>query len=353
MKNLIKKPYIFWRDNKAPLHHFREKEKKSEIKIPFVIKTKMLRKGFLSESFIIYDLIKNNSNDYLPDFHRLKTLSINKSYSLILDDKLIFESTFKHILRIPESYCVIKNGQFMPVGNNSIVDTKSLIEFLKNKSALVLKPVDGGGGVGIYILRYSEKGITINGKLTSPGEINNLISKCKYFYISEFIVQGDYGNNLYPNSINTLRVITMKDPVTNKVFIPIAVQRMGNKTSEPADNWTQGGLSAEVDMETGVLSQGISYPVDGKLEWHSHHPSGNPIEGLKVPHWEEIKNKLIYAAESIHNLKYVGWDVVITSDGFMVLEGNNYSDVNLVQVHRPLLKDDRTRQFYKHYKIIK
>jgi hypothetical protein len=43
--------------------------------------------------------------------------------------------------------------------------------------------------------------------------------------------------------------------------------------------------------------------------------------------------------------------VVVTEDGFRILEGNNFSDVNLLQIHGPLLKDERVAAFYSRHGI--
>jgi hypothetical protein len=43
---------------------------------------------------------------------------------------------------------------------------------------------------------------------------------------------------------------------------------------------------------------------------------------------------------------------VVTEDGFRILEGNKYPDVHILQVHRPLLADDRIRAFYRRHGVI-
>lgn len=352
--SMVKKPYNFVRDNRGTVPEFIRKEKNSNIEVPFSKRLKMIKNGFLSESYVIYQFEKNEMDDYLPDYHRIKTSGINKGYALIMNDKLIFESIYKDFLNIPKSYFVINNGKISTISDYKLTNTEVLFQLLRIKSKLVLKPVDGGGGVGIYILESSGERILVNDDTFSLEKLNQLISKLRYYYVSEYVIQSDYGNKFYPNTTNTIRVVTMKDPKTNKPFIPIAVQRMGNKTSEPADNWTQGGLSAEIDIESGTLSSGVSYPSDGKLVWYEHHPdTGSKIKGIKVPMWESIKEHLLKAASVLPNVNYIGWDVVITDEGFVVLEGNNYSDVNLLQVHRPLLKDLRVREFFSHHNIIK
>ena len=43
---------------------------------------------------------------------------------------------------------------------------------------------------------------------------------------------------------------------------------------------------------------------------------------------------------------YVGWDIAITPDRVIVIEGNpGVANPNLIQANRPLLIDHRTRKF--------
>jgi len=119
------------------------------------------------------------------------------------------------------------------------------------------------------------------------------------------------------------------------------------------DNWTKGGLGAEVDLETGELGEAVTFPRSGKLTWYKNHPSsGSKIEGIVVPHWSHVQSEILDVARSLPFLPYIGWDIVVTENGFKIIEGNNNSDVNLLQVHRPLLLDPRIADFYKKYKVI-
>lgn len=51
-------------------------------------------------------------------------------------------------------------------------------------------------------------------------------------------------------------------------------------------------------------------------------------------------------------LPYVGWDIIVTDDGYRVLEGKAFSDVNVLQIHTPLLRDPRVHSFYKAHGIV-
>jgi D-alanine-D-alanine ligase-like ATP-grasp enzyme len=52
-------------------------------------------------------------------------------------------------------------------------------------------------------------------------------------------------------------------------------------------------------------------------------------------------------AEELSSLPRVGWDVVVTDDGFELLELNTHAGVETLQVHRPVLADPRTRRFFE------
>jgi hypothetical protein len=171
--------------------------------------------------------------------------------------------------------------------------------------------------------------------------------------VCEFIEQAPYAAELYPGSANTLRMLSMWDPETDEPFVTFAVQRIGTERSAPVDNFSRGGLSAEVDLVSGELNQAVHSPYTGSLDWHDTHPeTGAQIAGVEVPDWRALRDGILDIAAQFPQLPYVGWDVLITDEGeFTIIEANSCTDVTL-QVHRPLLDDPRARRFYEHHDII-
>ena len=72
------------------------------------------------------------------------------------------------------------------------------------------------------------------------------------------------------------------------------------------------------------------------------------ITGVRIPHWDSMTKKLLDVCAEMSYIPYVGWDIIITPDGFAVIEGNNYPDLGH-QVFSPLLEDPRVRAFYEKF----
>ncbi|CAK0776221.1 hypothetical protein CCP3SC15_5410001 [Gammaproteobacteria bacterium] len=90
------------------------------------------------------------------------------------------------------------------------------------------------------------------------------------------------------------------------------------------------GIKAIIDWRTGTLkecfhSQSVFTPID------RHPDSGTLIAGRVVPYWREV----IELAKRAHHLysgyPFVGWDIVITATGPLLLEGNPLLFVEFVQ----------------------
>jgi hypothetical protein len=47
-------------------------------------------------------------------------------------------------------------------------------------------------------------------------------------------------------------------------------------------------------------------------------------------------------------IPYVGWDIIVTDDGFCAIEGNNHPHLGH-QDMAPLLTDPRVRAFYERF----
>jgi hypothetical protein len=58
-------------------------------------------------------------------------------------------------------------------------------------------------------------------------------------------------------------------------------------------------------------------------------------------------------ASSMPFMPYMGWDIAITEDSIKVIEINSNPDVELFQVHQPLLNDQKIKNFFDQYKDLK
>lgn len=333
-----------------------QKELHSPVKIGLGDRLRMWRRGFLGESLAIYGLDRNDPAAYVTDFQRhVRTPDLNGRYRFVLQDKLLFGRLMQSFpAHAVPSFGVIHRGRMRFVRGSDRNAATYLRTLLRSHPALVVKPLAGGGGEQIRILRRDGDGLLVNEKPLSASGLERLVAGMRQNLVTPFIEQRTELATLYPRTANTLRLLSMWEPETGEPFLAAAVQRIGRAACYPADNWTQGGLSARVELDSGVLGPGVSHPAaDGRLAWHDSHPdSGAAIAGFALPDWEAIHARMLEICRSLPFLTYVGWDLILTEDGFKILEGNHYPDLNLMQVHRPLLSDSRVRRFYESQGVI-
>ena len=342
--------------NLRRLRAFIKKELQFKEHVPLLKRMALLRRGFFSEAHVIYDFEKYGYDAFLTDWQRLRTREINGTFALFLDDKIVFEKVFERHFSVPRNLCLMDRGHTFPLDSRRQVDSLSaLLDYVKEVNGLVLKPLRGGGGHGIIFLKHEGDTFTVNGEKTDPRPLLDKILRERASYLAtDFIPQGAFALSLYPRTVNTLRIVTMLDPDTGKAFIPSTVQRIGTKASEPTDNCELGGLSVHVDPETGEMGEGVVHPRGKGLTWMQHHPDTKELfTGRKIPDWEKMTSLIFKAAEAHPYLPYVGWDIVLGEEGFSVIEGNSYTGVDLLQVHKPFLLDARIRRFYEAYGIIR
>ena len=147
----------------------------------------------------------------------------------------------------------------------------------------------------------------------------------------ECIVQHDEMQRLCPESVNGIRLVCLY--WNDEFHLLYGICRMGAGKGNIADNFSQGGLAVSVDTESGKFNTNA---VDKEGDVYEEHPmSGVHFLGFQVPFWNEV----VSLAEdcSKHALKtaglgYVGWDIAITENGPIVIEGNNRPGINMIQL---------------------
>jgi hypothetical protein len=339
----------------AGLFRFIKRELKPKFIIPFHKKIQMWSMGFSAESFIYYDFKKFRKRDFLTEYQMYcRAIKINAGYTEVMNNKLLFNYLIQNVAKVPKIYAMVQNGKIIPLDNlRQIQDLKSLIEFCKIEKNLIIKIFESSSGYGVFKLSWIKNTVLLNDKPTSVEDLEQKLSILDNYMICECVTQASYSNEIFPGSVNTVKVYTLMDPYTNEPFIAGACHRFGTTASIPVDNIGPGGCLAFIDKEDGVLSK--AYIIrNNKLMWIDDHPdTGATIKGVKIPNWHIIKEQMLAVAYQLSFLKYVAWDIAIQDDGFTILEGNANTDITGFQPFKPLLSDIRIRSFYIYHKVIR
>ena len=304
--------------------------------------------GFIADQIVIYNLNKKNKKEYLSEFEWYKSRYINEPYNFVLNNKLVCTDLFKEHLNVPKVYCFKKDKNIF--SSENINTYEEIIKLLLKKEELIIKPISKGKGTDVYKIESQKGVLKINNKETTEEEIIELLKSKNNWFISEYIKQAEYLNKIFEYSTNTIRLITIRNPKTKKCEVLFAVQRIGNKESIPVDNGSKGGLVAKIDLTTGKLSAAKS--IQNTKEYNKHPDSNNPIKGVEIPNWKEIKETYIKTMDNYPYLYFIAWDILVTEKGPVLIEANTSSGVNIIQIWAGQ-RNRELGQFYKSHKIIK
>lgn len=314
--------------------------------------------GFMRFHFQIYGLDRGGkAADFLSDIDVLKTARINGRHVGLINNKLAFAAMMTlHGLPCPRVLGLIRRGVFYPLDASDPFPAGKLPELLAGpRNRLVIKPNWGYHGRGFMLLARDESGHRLNGEEISPAAIEPRFRSLDDFIVTEFVAQGEYGAGLFPGTTNSIRMVIFRDPGDGQPFIARAAQRIGTSRSYPVDNFIagRGGLSAAIDVDTGRLGPGALVSGRNRVEWHDRHPeTAARIRGIEVPAWPEICRRMLEWCRRLSFAPCIGWDIVITRDGFSIIEGNSTPGMTMLQVHGPMLADPRVRRFYRHWRVI-
>lgn len=306
--------------------------------------------GFTADQWMLYDFDHNDKSEYLSEFDWYRSRYINAPFDFLLNNKIAAAELLKQFVRVPKSF-MIKNDGFLSSFQSEELDYQYAVDLIKEKKQLFIKPYGIGKGLGVNILIYDGNTIYVDKQAYTDEQFIDFLKKRDNWFISEAMKQHDYLNNIYDKTVNTIRLITLKDPQTHKFKIFFAVQRIGTKDTIPVDNGSRGGLVANIDLETGTLSEARC--LHNRNVYKVHPDSGNPIEGVVIPEWDRIKKEMLELTRNLPYMHFIAWDVLILEDGeICIIEANTSSGVNIIQLWGGQ-RNKELGDFYRYHKVIK
>lgn len=263
------------------------------------------------QEFEFYNLNRKQRKTYLT---RGKNNQIIKKFNdkskfHLIDNKEEFYKKYKNF---------IKREWILLDGKNF----EEFEQFMKKNKTLIVKPIDGEGGKGVEKIEYRE--------LNENKILYEKLVKNKQNIVEQCIIQHKDLDELYSGSVNSLRMFTFyKEGV---VYFLQAILKIGN--GGVVDNFSSGGMYAYVDTNGYVYTEAI----DREDNIFAEHPiSKHKIVGFKVPMFKEAVELVKEAAKIVPEVRYVGWDVAISENGPIIIEGNCFPGV--FQAKPSLTKD--------------
>jgi hypothetical protein len=271
--------------------------------------------------------------DYIPGFfwyYLYLPHHTSYKYSMISDNKIISEHFF-HDLNIeqPETLCRIINGTvYSPQMQRWTYDTICNEIKQKHYEKLFFKPAEGGRSSGILIFQKKSDGTySTRDNVHFTRVFLSSVNKSREFILQPGIFQDHRISKIYPDSVNTCRMVTENNGGRSRVVC--AVLRMGRNQNE-VDNAAVGGIFSKIDIKSGkVESQAFSYDC----EKFSRHPDTNfEFNNLQIPRWEEIVNFTKESADKLPFFTHLGWDIALTTKGPIAIEVNLGLGLEILQI---------------------
>lgn len=136
--------------------------------------------------------------------------------------------------------------------------------------------------------------------------------------VEEKICQHHTMNELCPSSVNSVRIVTLRDK-NGTVHYLYSLLRFGNGT-KAVDNITSGGMYILLDSDGRSASKAFCDKTG--LFYETHPLTGVDLLNFEVPMHKQAVELCKKGANVVPEVGYIGWDAAITEDGPVLIEGN-------------------------------
>lgn len=311
--------------------YFPEKQRKGKARVFFEQLMHALKYGENYRYYYVYgmDMVGKKDSEYMDYYSFIKLrnrLNMKGTYNyvcLLRDKKYFGIIASAYGLRTATNVAMIHNG----------VPTESVEKLLLKNNHLFCKPVDSMCGDGVFELLFHENEYYIDTKKCSSDSLSHYIKTLKGdFIVQPFVEQHKEISAINDKCINTVRIVTVnphKSVNPDDVVILGALLRIGINDMH-VDNWAKGGLVVGINDDGTMMKYGFYKPGHGtKTERHPN--SGVVFEGRKIPMYDELTKQVKFFHSKLNGIYTIGWDIAITNDGPLFIEGNDDYELGFLQ----------------------
>lgn len=350
---------LIYRNTNSEINYYKSKKGNKNIDASLTKKEKLLVNEFFKKNYgkkidcIFHKVYKSYSGKF--DYRYFPQSLFEPRLSHFLNSRKDFKGTisdksflpivaYRADIKMVENILINTRDMFFDK-NFNIVSFDEAVNILRVESGIIVKPsTNSSGGQGVKVFDKKEGYNSLD---------ENVLKYILSEYKTDFVVQKLLKNHesiakIYPNSLNTIRIVTYI--MNGKIEHTNAILRLGVGKAR-FDNATAGGIFVGV-REDGSL---INFAMDKYGNRTNKHPTtGFIFKGSKI---KELSG-IIDAAKKMHRhvpqLGIIDWDFTIDENGEPVLvEANigNCGGVRLIQfAHGEALFGENTAEILQWIK---
>ncbi len=311
----------------------------------------LLTRGSINRYYYLYGLdirgFRNpadyiNTDTFFVRRNFLRDMNGQNRYESVLRDKLLFYCYARAVnIPVPLVYGHIDNNLFISLYDSEPNDAYNYI--LSNKICGFAKAIDGECGKGVYAINGDPNGVSIDGVIVSEQVFKSIFADGRFILQERVNNQHPAISALHPHAINTIRLSTIKSGDGYEVWPPLL--RVGTGVSQ-VDNWAAGGLAIGIDTEKQSLREFGFYKPNHGTKVAIHPDTGIRFKGYSIPFLQEAIDLAIEFHKLLPSLHSIGWDIAITTEGPVFIEGNDNWENSLVEACSHGLNKEFKRLFY-------
>ena len=273
-------------------------------------------KGTDKSDFIDYNVFKRTRE------RENKLNSYMRQIVLVRDKFLFYKFMKSNNIPVPDVFGVVKNGKLYDTDWN-----EQPLSYIDNKNNFFLK--DAAGECASFVKHC-------HGRRDFEKWLPSL-SQNGIYILQDTLKQHPVMNELNPYSVNTIRIVTINKG--EKPYVLTALLRVGTKKSGSVDNWAAGGLAIGCTDDGYLKEYGFYKPIHG-TKTNTHPDTNIKFSNFKIPMYEQVVKLVVEAHKHLYNMHSIGWDVAISENGPVLIEGNDNWEISLMQAADRSLKSD-------------
>lgn len=237
---------------------------------------------------------------FIPEFEYY--MNSKNDYINVFADKNVLAMIAKGIgIRMPETYISCANG-ILRDSEYNIISQNQVLDSLPNDICFAKPTIDSDSGQGCILVDKNNQDV-----------LDDLKNLGNDFVVQEKIICSSSIRKIYPDSVNTFRVMTYI--WNNEVYCAPAIMRIGQNGAF-VDNAHAGGVFIAVNKD-GTLHKTAF--TEFKQEFTEHPNTHTIFEGYKVKNFDKVLECAKKLQAAMPQLRVVNWDFTIDSNENPVL----------------------------------